>query len=154
MVWYLVAGAGEATRTLFFPLSTRMGLPDSASLRGETRSLPNKKNIEEDVQLLVEDLVLGPLLPENAPFLPPATRIESVVYDRGKLYINISRDFVEENPEWVSIEDQLQAVANTVLFNFPRIKNLFLFIDGQIPVFEKSGVDLNEGMAFDRQQLR
>ena len=141
LVWYFIAGADSVKRTLFFPKATRMGLPEDAFFLGEIRFLPRMGEVEADVRLLVEDLVLGPVQPDHAPFLPASLEVDSVVFDKGELYIGLSKNFIDENPEWITMDEQLQGIANTVLYNFPRTKQLHLLIDGQIPIngIQRSG---------------
>ncbi|GAH70672.1 unnamed protein product, partial [marine sediment metagenome] len=52
----------------------------------------------------------------------------------GTLYLNLSKDMIltDDSPQY-GLDDMILAVGNAVLFNFPRIKQLFIFVDGQQP---------------------
>jgi hypothetical protein len=126
MVVFL-AGRPWARRTLFFPQIS------SAKLVGETRFLPRRRNLERDVQLLVEEAILGPELPMHRPLLPRETRLLSVLARQRRVYLSLSSGILRRGETPFEAEAALQALANVILFNFPRIRRLELLIEGQAP---------------------
>jgi len=123
-----LAGRHWARRTLFFPQIS------SERLVGETRFLPRRRSLEGDVQLLVEEAILGPERPMHRPLLPRETRLLSVLARQRQVYLSLSSGILREGGEAPFTGEQaLQALSNVILFNFPRIRHLELLIEGQVP---------------------
>jgi len=126
LVLFLTSGSW-ARRTLFFPEIS------SQKLLGETRFLPRRHSLELDVQLLVEEVILGPELPMHRPLLPRETRLLSVLARQRRVYLSLSSGILRAGGESpFQAEQALQALSNVILFNFPRIRRLELLIDGQV----------------------
>jgi hypothetical protein len=121
-----LAGRHWARRTLFFPEIS------SQHLVGETRFLPRRGSLERDVQLLVEEAILGPEMPMHRPLFPRETRLVSVLARQGRVYLSLSRGLLREGAPF-GPEQALQALANVILYNFPRIRRLEMLIEGQTP---------------------
>jgi hypothetical protein len=122
-----LTGRHWARRTLFFPeISTQ-------KLVGETRFLPRRHALEQDVQLLVEELILGPELPMHRPLLPRETRLISVLARQRKVYLSLSSGILRPGQSPFEAEAALQALSNVILFNFPGIRRLEMLIEGQVP---------------------
>jgi hypothetical protein len=103
-------------------------------LAGESRFLPRRRNLERDVQLLVEELILGPELPMHRLLLPRETRLLSVLARQRRVYLSLSHGILREGGESPFKPDEaMQALSDVILFNFPRIRHLELLIDGQVP---------------------
>lgn len=130
-------------RVLFFPTA------DSRKLTGEERRLPARHDLEDDVWLLIEELILGPAAPDLDRILPRKAHIEGVMFRDGTLYLNLSKDMIltDESTQY-GLDDMILAVGNAVLFNFPRIKQLFIFVDGQQP-----GSEYEQGLELSLEQL-
>ena len=153
LVFFLVVGRDDVKRTVFFPKATPNDLPESSKLLGEVRFLPRQRTVEQNVRLLVEDLILGPVDMNHSRLLSQQTWVRGVIYERGNLYINLSKDIAEVSYGYIPLEDQIQAIGNTVLFNFPGIRELYILIEGQIPVFPFSSSDFVNGISFSKQHL-
>jgi hypothetical protein len=126
-VQYLYCKDKLERRVLFFPTVS------SARLVGEERLIPLKKG-EAAVRILLAEIILGPVMPNNVRILPRETRITSLLWRKDSVYVNFSNHILfpggKINYSYVEI---LHAVGNSILFNFPRVKHLYIFIDGQIP---------------------
>jgi hypothetical protein len=123
-----LGGRHWARRTLFFPEIS------SQKLVGETRFLPRRRSLEQDVQLLVEEVILGPEMPMHRPLLPRETRLLSVLARQRRVYLSLSQGILQQGGEApFAPGEALQALANVILFNFPRIRRLELLIEGQVP---------------------
>ena len=123
-----LSGPHWARRTLFFPEIS------SLKLVGETRFLPRRRSLEQDVQLLVEEVILGPEMPMHRPLLPRETRLLSVLARQRRVYLSLSGGILREGGESpFATEQALRALSDVILFNFPRIRRLELLIDGQVP---------------------
>lgn len=114
-------------RVLFFPTVS------SARLVGEERLVPLKKG-EAAIRILLDEIILGPVLPDHVRILPKETRITSLLWRRDSVYVNFSNHILLTRGEInYSYEEILHAIGNSILFNFPGVKRLYIFIDGQIP---------------------
>ena len=122
-----LTGRPWARRTLFFPQIS------SAKLVGETSFLPRRRSLDQDVQLLVEEVILGPELPMHRPLLPRETRLISVLARQRRVYLSLSSGILRPGQSPFEPEAALQALSNVILFNFPRIRRLELLIEGQVP---------------------
>ena len=131
-------------KVLFFP-----GL-ETTKLTGEPRFLPRRNTLEGRVRLLAEEAVLGPADPRLRGYLPRETVVQSVIVSQGVAYVGLSWHVLKGTESYHgTIEDALQALANTILFNFHRLRKLYLLVDGQVP----RGVG-EEGFAFRKNVLR
>jgi hypothetical protein len=143
IVLFEVGGHWER-KVLFFP-----GL-ETMKLSGESRFLPRRANMEGRVRLLAEEAVLGPADPRLRGYLSRETEVQSVIIRQGVAYVNLSWHVLQGAELYHgTIEDALQALANTILFNFHRVRKLYLLVDGQIP----RGIG-EEGFAFSKKALR
>lgn len=125
---FFFAGGRWARRILFFPEAT------SRRLAGETRFLPRRSGMAENIRLLVEESLLGPTLPLHDRLLPRTTRLQTVLVRKGNVYISLSQDILRQDRECpFSPQEALEALATAIRFNFPRIRSLNLLIDGQVP---------------------
>lgn len=113
-------------RVLFFP--------DEEGLKvyGELRRLPVRKNLPADVELYVEELLLGPVSIDLYRLLPMDTELEGLLLDENILYLGFSENLVtsaETVP--MSLSGIIEAVENAVVFNFPEIKEVKTAIGGE-----------------------
>ena len=114
-------------RVLFFPTLS------GTKLVGEERLVPLKKG-EAALQVLLDEIILGPVLPNHVRILPKETRVTSLLWRKDSIYVNFSNHILFTDTETnYPCEDILQAVGNSILFNFPSTEHLYIFIDGQIP---------------------
>ena len=134
LLFYFVAREPLARRTLFFPSMT------SPLLSGEDRLLPVRRGQEANLRLLVDELILGPAQSSHLRVLPRRTQVVSLILRRGSLYLNLSREVLFPDEDGIgSVGDALQAVGNTLWYNFPRLRRVHIFIDGQVPRLARAG---------------
>ncbi len=134
LLLYFVAREQLARRTLFFP---SLG---SSLLSGEERLLPLRSGQEANLRLLVEEVILGPAQSAHLRVLPRRTRLDSLILRHGSMHLSLSREALFSDGEGLeSIQDAIQAVGDTVWFNFPRLRHVYIYIDGQVPRFARGG---------------
>ncbi|MBN1835868.1 MAG: GerMN domain-containing protein [Spirochaetales bacterium] len=139
---FILGGRWEQ-RVLFFP-----GL-DTVELSGESRFLPRRQSLEGRVRLLAEEVVLGPSSPALRRYVPRETEIQSVIVRQGVAYVSVSRHLLQGTDHYRGTTgDALQALANTILYNVPRLRKLYLLVDGQLPRAAEAGFE------FSRKALR
>lgn len=119
-------------RVLFFPHDI------SGELLGERRTMPKQETTEEDVELYLRELLLGPsafvhrnLFPENTDLNAVILRDKSLFIDFGEKII-FAQEYINKNFDWV-----VDAVKKAVRFNFPSIDTIIITINGQQPLTEE-----------------
>ena len=131
-------------RVLFFPETS------SGKLVGERRFLPPRRGLTSQIELYVQELILGPADPLLDRIVPAEVDLLSVITRQGKVYISLSRDILTLRPDArLSFDQTLQAIANGVLYNFPQIRSLHLLVEGQLP-----GEEYADGFAFEKKLLK
>ena len=131
-------------RVLFFPETS------SGRLVGERRFLPPRRGLTSQIELYVQELILGPSDPLLDRIVPADVDLLSVITRQGKVYISLSRDILTLRPDArLSFDQTLQAIANGVLYNFPQVRSLHLLVEGQLP-----GEEYADGFAFEKKLLK
>lgn len=133
-----------SARVLFFP--------DTATGRlvGERRSLPPRRGLTANVELYVQELILGPADPLLTRVVPRDVTLHSVLSRQGEVYVSLSKEIVDLSPDAVlSFDQAMQAIANGVLYNFPHVKRLYLLVEGQLP-----GERYADGFTFEKKLLK
>lgn len=142
-------------RILFFPQIS------SNKLIGEERYLPNRNNLEKNIELLLEEIILGPsqYKSKTVAAVPRNTELESILVDKDTAHLSFSNEilFLDENSP-LKPREVLQAIANSIIFNFPHISRVFIYIHGQ-PLLEygsteEEGKEFNEGIQFSNSILK
>jgi hypothetical protein len=115
-------------RIFFFPTA------GGERIQGEVRWLPARGGLEAKIDLYLEEAILGPTRPLLDRIVARDTRLLSVVTHQQTVYADLSWNVIQgEAGSGLSLEQSLQLLANGVYFNFPRVRRLFLLIDGQLP---------------------
>ena len=131
-------------RVLFFPEQT------TGKLAGERRFLPPRRGLRSQIELYVQELILGPSDPLLTRIVSRDVHLLSVIARDGKVYVSLSREIIQTRPDSPLTFDQtLQAIANGVLFNFPAVRELHLLVAGQIP-----GEQYADGFVFEKKLLK
>jgi len=135
--------AGSAVVTLFFAAQEGEGLVR------EGREVEIEEAVEERVESVVDELVIGPL-GSLAPTLPANTRVLGVRLKGEVAQIDFGRELSESLPSGSSAEmAAVYSVVDTVVANFPQIKAVQFLIEGS-PVAELKGhLDLSNPIVPD-----
>ena len=72
LLFFLKGNDGQ-NRVLFFPLYR------SSECRGEERYLPRKDTVEQEVELLIREILLGPFDVDLVPVLPRDGKVRTVM---------------------------------------------------------------------------
>jgi Sporulation and spore germination len=130
LLFFLFTDNQGAARILFFP-------PHAGSrMVAEQRLLPRHRSLERDVSELVEGLLLGPTRHDALRIFPRGARVLSALVHGRTLYLDLSPRVLGDDPEVpLHGEDALSALARSIRFNFPRLHEIVILIDGQIPRF-------------------
>ena len=126
----LFGGERPVTGVLFFG-----GAGDE--LVGETRSLPRRGGRHEQLRLLVDELILGPRARGHAAVLPRSTEVRGLMLGSDTLYLDLNAAaLLDRSGAGLQGADRLHALATTLLFNAPWLRQVWLFVDGQMPDYE------------------
>lgn len=108
--------------------------PNAQNLVTERREVPFKESLEENVEVALRALLLGPAQSSHVAVLPRAARLEQTYYtevDRT-LYLDFNGALVSEHPGGSAAEHlTLSALVRTVGANFPEVARVQLLVDGQ-----------------------
>lgn len=128
LAFFLLLPPERVARTLFFPGTT------TTELSGEQRLIPRVREQERALELLVEELLLGPTRISHSRLLPRETRARSVILRDDALYIDLNAAAMLEHEEvHVDIATGLDAIRETLLHNFRWLEEVILTIDGNVP---------------------
>jgi hypothetical protein len=131
-------------RVLFFPQF------QERKLVGEQRFLPRRGGLEGNVELYLEELILGPARPALDRVVPKNVRLLSVIARHGTVYASFSREIITgRTGASLSLAEELQSIANGLLFNFPQIHSLFLLVEGQLP-----GEQFADGFHYEKKIVK
>jgi hypothetical protein len=117
-------------RVLFFPDE------DGQQMLGELRRLPVRDNLEGNIELFIDELILGPGEIDLFRLFPEEVRLESLLITGNTIYLGFSENLVttaETVP--LSFNGIITAVGEAVVFNFPEVKEVKTAVGGE-PVEE------------------
>lgn len=127
---FLIWPPERIARTLFFPGTTEV------TLTGERRLLPRVVSRERAMELVVEDLILGPALITHGRALPRETRMQSLILSEDTVYIDLSPEVLFHSEEVrIDLRGGLAAVEKSLRYNFRRVEEVVLTINGQVPFY-------------------
>jgi hypothetical protein len=128
MTFFFIEGRKRINGIIFFPEPTRTGVT------GEARSMFRKDTLEQNVELLVREMILGPMDIRHMNIFPQNTSVRSVFVRKGVAYLDFSPEIMFlDSKTRLGFDELLAAVRQTVLFNFRRLSGVVITVDGQIP---------------------
>ena len=115
-------------RLLFFPEHIQR------NLSGEVRIVIKHNSLEENIDIFLREVILGPMDIKNGRLLSPDTRVKSVILRDGIAYIDFSSGILIINEEVkIGFDESLVCLKKTLLFNFTRLKDVVFTVEGQVP---------------------
>lgn len=128
LILFLVQGMEKESQVLFFPRYR------SSDCRGEERLLPRKDSPEQEIELLVREILLGPFDVDLVPVFPREGRMNTVMLRDGRLYLDFSTDVLfPKGNSTLSFEEALECLGRSVKFNFPRVEEIIFTVNGNPP---------------------
>lgn len=128
LIWFVLADPAGRRRVFFFPVYNR------SEVAGEERYLPLRDHEEADLDLYVRELLLGPVQVEHDPLFPDGTRLRSLLFRDGNLYIDLSAAAVTGNlASRLSFEETLETARRGLRFNFPFLEEIIISVEGSVP---------------------
>lgn len=95
----------------------------------ETRSVPSVKGISK-LNVYIEELLLGPVVQRGSPVFPLGTKVLFCFERKNELYLNISKDALLDFNLTNDLKKSYELLTFNVQKNFPSVKKINLFIDG------------------------
>ncbi len=134
---FLLLGNGNVVRVLFFPSET------GSRLVAEQRFVPRARGLEKQVAALVDDVLLGPMSPDALRLFPRGVTVNAVLLRGRTLFLDLSSRLLAEDPEIpLHGKPALDALKRSIRFNFPRLREIVITIDGQPPRFQDQAAAL------------
>ncbi|MCK5201124.1 MAG: GerMN domain-containing protein [Spirochaetales bacterium] len=112
-------------RVLFFP-----GI---SSFSGEMRRIPKQDRVEDDVELLIRELILGPYHIDHLRAVPENTKLKNLlIRDKSLLYVDFSADLIVYDDDFnIAAERMAMLIRQNIIYNFPFLDEITLLVDGQ-----------------------
>jgi hypothetical protein len=95
----------------------------------ETRYLKENPN-KDYINFFLDELVLGSGLERTKYLFTPGTKILSCFERNQMLYLNLSADIIYMGHNVIQIKDGMELLKQNVYKNFPDIKEVQIFVDG------------------------
>jgi spore germination protein GerM len=79
----------------------------------------------------VEEAVLGPALPDVLPLFPRGTRLLSLLFRDGAVYVNLSEEAALPPEEGGELFKNLNTLYTGIKRNFPYVSEVYFYIGGK-----------------------
>jgi hypothetical protein len=86
---------------------------------------------ELDITRYVEEALLGPVSSNSMPLFPRETRLRSLLYRNGTVYLDLSEEAVLPPPEGGEVFMNMKTLYAGVRRNFPFVRDVRFFIAGK-----------------------
>jgi len=103
----------------------------------EDRMLKRSKSREDDITRYTEEMLLGPVAPDLLPLFPRETRLKSLLYRNGVVFVDFSADAALPPIEGGRTIDNFRTFHDGILRNFSYVKDVRFFIDGNAIYIEE-----------------
>lgn len=128
LVMFFVQDTRVRRKVFFFPQYR------SSKVSGESRNLPVRESMEENIELLIQEILLGPVDVTHVHIFPEGTSLRSVLLRDAQLYIDLSVDAIlGRKKSELGFEESVEVLKRTVSYNYPSIDSFLVTIDGELP---------------------
>jgi len=103
----------------------------------EDRMLKRSKSREDDIIRYTEEMLLGPVAPDLLPLFPRETRLKSLLYRNGVVFVDFSADAALPPIEGGRTIDNFRTFHAGIIRNFSYVKDVRFFIDGKAIYIEE-----------------
>ncbi|MCF7915905.1 MAG: GerMN domain-containing protein [Spirochaetaceae bacterium] len=133
LLLFLINGTDKHRQVLFFPEYR------SSECSGEQRLLPTKPTTEQEIELLVKEILLGPFDVNSAAVLPQESSLQTLMLRENRLFIDFSIHVIsQESKSRLSFGEALDCVRKTITFNYPQIEKIVFTVNGEQPKIEQT----------------
>ena len=120
-----IIGKDSVRTTFIFPSA------DKGEYIVEYRNL-TKKPIQGDVQLFIDELLLGSTIERTKSLFSSGTKVLSCFQRDQTLYLNLSSDLLEMGEGVIEIRDGMDLLKKNIQKNFSIIHEIEIFVNGKI----------------------
>jgi hypothetical protein len=124
----------DIKRIIFFPEVNFASEVIEKVYSAEERTMPYLGNMKEDIELYVNEILLGPIRPDHGEIVSKNTEILTLVMDADVLYLNFAGNFFLDNENTIlNIGERINTIGSNIKYNFPGLKRIYICVNGQIP---------------------
>jgi hypothetical protein len=109
---------------------------DDETVTVEDRMLKRSPSREQDVRRYVEEALLGAVSPDLAPLFPRETRLESLLYREGVVYVDFSSAAALPPLEGGEVFRNMQTLYAGIRRNFSFVRDVRLFVEGKAAYYD------------------
>ena len=120
-----IIGKDSVRRTFIFPSA------DKGDYIVEYRNL-TKEPIQGDVQLFIDELLLGSTIERTKSLFSSGTKVLSCFQRNQTLYLNLSSDLLEMGEGVIEIREGMDLLKKNIQKNFSKIHEIEIFVNGKI----------------------
>ncbi|MDR1047788.1 MAG: GerMN domain-containing protein [Treponema sp.] len=103
----------------------------------EDRMLKASTGREEDLRRYLEEALLGPVSPDSAPLFPRETRLRSLLFRDGTVYVDLSESAVLPYPDGGNAWRDFFTLYGGIKRNFPYVRDVRLFVGGRAAFYDE-----------------
>lgn len=122
-ITYLVQSKGFR-KTFIFPSA------DTGKYILEYRFLP-KNPVQGDINLFIDELLLGSGVERTKKLFAYGTKVNSCFVRDETLYVNLSAETLQMGNGVIDIKDGIDLLKKNIFYNFHKIKQIEVFVDGK-----------------------
>jgi len=134
--------SGYARRTfVFHTIEGRLETVEERNMRVSEKNPMYSSSREINISRYVEDAILGPISPDSLPLFPRETRLLSLFYRDGVVYVNFSEEAAMLPMESLPLHGfplqnegvfaNMETLHLGIIRNFPYVQDTRFFIDGK-----------------------
>jgi hypothetical protein len=125
------------------------GDPAGVALAAETREISGCQDGQACLETTLQALIDGPI-GDLVPIIPAPTRLLSVTEQDGLATVDFSRELISAHPGG-SVSELFTAygLVNTLVENFPHIRQLRILVEGEAVTSFKGHIDLRQPISAD-----
>ena len=97
----------------------------------EDRMIKRAASREVNITRYVEEAVLGPALPDVLPLFPRGTRLLSLLFRDGVVYVNLSEEAALPPEEGGEVFKNLNTLYTGIKRNFSYVSDVYFYIGGK-----------------------
>lgn len=128
LVFYLALHSENSERVLFFPGNI------SDDISGERRVVTDFPGLQRDMEVLVEEVILGPTSLYRSRVLPKDTAIRVLMLRGNVLYLDLSRDALfGDDSVRLDFVESAAVLRRSLQFNFRSLEDVVITVEGQLP---------------------
>ena len=132
VVFFFLVGNGIVERILYFPREHGRGVV------AEPRFLTRRASLEGNVTELVNGVLLGPARHDAARAFARGGTVRAAMIRGHTLYLDLTARVLAGDPDVpLGAAEALEILSRSIRFNFPRVHEIVLYLDGQLPTFSE-----------------